>query len=311
MQDVKIHQKTWFIILWLILFFPIGIYLMWKYTNWDIRLKWAIVILLGLICVILAIFNNKKVIMPNLLNMKFEEGQQCLDDKGFYNIVILDEDGKQISKSSLSDSAIIVDQNPKFDTEVKKSSKVELTVIDLKAEKEAEEKKNSASEKNQLKKLKNKDLTVAVQKAKELNYKFIFVNSTDYDMTDMIPETDYEGWIVDTVKDINTKKKKVTFVLTTTEIQQMDNTRKELESKISETSAYEYLEKYGERIYQYGFKAHYIMGNHSAYVKDSNTWKVKVDCTITNAFNAKREASCEADVQYVDGKVVVSNFIDY
>ncbi|WP_196595204.1 hypothetical protein [Pectinatus frisingensis] len=35
----KFYTKTWFIILILFFFAPIGIYLMWQYTNWDSKTK--------------------------------------------------------------------------------------------------------------------------------------------------------------------------------------------------------------------------------------------------------------------------------
>ena len=38
----KWYQKTGFIILLLIFFFPVGLFLMWKYTNWGKKVKIAI-----------------------------------------------------------------------------------------------------------------------------------------------------------------------------------------------------------------------------------------------------------------------------
>ena len=39
---MKWYQKTWVIIAFLIFFFPVGLFLMWKYTNWDKKVKWSI-----------------------------------------------------------------------------------------------------------------------------------------------------------------------------------------------------------------------------------------------------------------------------
>ena len=38
----KWYQKSWATILFLILFFPAGLFLMWKYTNWSHKVKWII-----------------------------------------------------------------------------------------------------------------------------------------------------------------------------------------------------------------------------------------------------------------------------
>ncbi|MEE0963680.1 MAG: DUF4236 domain-containing protein [Ruminococcus bromii] len=48
----KWYQKTGYIILLLVLFFPVGIFLMWKYTNWNKKVKIAISVILALFFVI-------------------------------------------------------------------------------------------------------------------------------------------------------------------------------------------------------------------------------------------------------------------
>jgi hypothetical protein len=42
MDTKKWYHKTWGIIALLILFFPAGLYLMWRHTNWNKRVKWGI-----------------------------------------------------------------------------------------------------------------------------------------------------------------------------------------------------------------------------------------------------------------------------
>ena len=32
---MKLYEKNWFVVLMLILFFPVGLYLMWKHTKWN------------------------------------------------------------------------------------------------------------------------------------------------------------------------------------------------------------------------------------------------------------------------------------
>lgn len=42
MENKKFYQETWFIILSIIIFFPVGLFLMWKYTSWNKAVKWII-----------------------------------------------------------------------------------------------------------------------------------------------------------------------------------------------------------------------------------------------------------------------------
>lgn len=58
-------KKSWYksnlgIIALLILFFPAGIFLMWKYTNWNKKAKWAITGIFVLLIAIGAFSNNNK-----------------------------------------------------------------------------------------------------------------------------------------------------------------------------------------------------------------------------------------------------------
>lgn len=51
----KLSQKTWFIILWLIVFFPVGLFLMWK-SSWNriIKIVLTVIIAIGVINYVLS-----------------------------------------------------------------------------------------------------------------------------------------------------------------------------------------------------------------------------------------------------------------
>ena len=51
--EKKIYQKTWFIILLLIIFWPVGLFLMWKYADWKKAVKIVITVLVA-VCMIFA-----------------------------------------------------------------------------------------------------------------------------------------------------------------------------------------------------------------------------------------------------------------
>ena len=51
-SNKKWYQKTGYIILLLVLFFPVGLFLMWKYTNWGKKVKIAISVIFALLFII-------------------------------------------------------------------------------------------------------------------------------------------------------------------------------------------------------------------------------------------------------------------
>lgn len=60
-SNEKIYQKTWFMIFMLVLFFPIGIFLLWKYAPYQKKAK----AILTCICLILLFFINTMSPEPN------------------------------------------------------------------------------------------------------------------------------------------------------------------------------------------------------------------------------------------------------
>lgn len=51
-HKAKLYTRTWFIILLLIIFFPVGLFLMWKYTKWKKFVKIIITIVIGIFFII-------------------------------------------------------------------------------------------------------------------------------------------------------------------------------------------------------------------------------------------------------------------
>ena len=49
---MKIYEKTWFIIVMLIVFFPVGLFFMWKYSNWNKVVKIIISVIFGLMLIV-------------------------------------------------------------------------------------------------------------------------------------------------------------------------------------------------------------------------------------------------------------------
>lgn len=310
---LKDYQKPWLIILMLIVFFPIGLYLMWKYSNWNKITKWIITGIIGLLVLITLISSEIPVEVPNVIDKNYSDAKKILEDKGFTNIDLIDKKGTTIYESSLSNENIIIKQAPKGGEKITTGTKIELQIRDIGKEKEEAAKKEQEIINKSLKSLINKDLKTATSTAKALKYNVNLYNNQNVKMNDVISENDYTNWIVTKVKSIDSNNKTVILVVNSKEAIQSERMRKELESKISETNAYIYLEEYGKKFFPYGFKLHYILGNHSAYAKDFSTWIVKSECSITNGFGATRKSTCEAKVQTIENgnKVRVYDFLEY
>ncbi|MFV0246635.1 MAG: hypothetical protein ACK5HS_01715 [Mycoplasmatales bacterium] len=46
---VKFYEQTWFIIMMLILFFPVGLFLMWKFSNWNKVVKISVSVFIAIL----------------------------------------------------------------------------------------------------------------------------------------------------------------------------------------------------------------------------------------------------------------------
>lgn len=58
---MKFYEQSWFVILMLVLFFPVGLFLMWKYKkNWTKPVKIAVTAGIALLCVISLFSPDKK-----------------------------------------------------------------------------------------------------------------------------------------------------------------------------------------------------------------------------------------------------------
>lgn len=96
---MKFYEKTWFIILMLIVFFPVGLFLMWKYTTWNKTAKIIVTVLIAALF-ISGLGNNKT--KDNTVNTttsadtetvkvdKYEDlknnAKSILDSKNYYDM---------------------------------------------------------------------------------------------------------------------------------------------------------------------------------------------------------------------------------
>lgn len=59
-ENKQIYEKTWFIIFLLIFFFPVGLFLMWKYSHWSKAVKVIVTILIGLMVIFTIVSDNSE-----------------------------------------------------------------------------------------------------------------------------------------------------------------------------------------------------------------------------------------------------------
>ena len=102
---MKLYEKNWFVVLMLILFFPVGLYLMWKHTKWNKVVKIVISVFFGILIICSSGNENKTNSVSN--NVKTEVSQKnkyeelenncdaILNSKDYYNMT--EEEKQQIN----------------------------------------------------------------------------------------------------------------------------------------------------------------------------------------------------------------------
>ena len=76
-----------------------------------------------------------------------------------------------------------------------------------------------------------------------------------------------------------------------------------------ESQAHQAFENYGEYLCPYGIKYHWFKGMISDY-EGNGVWHLKVNVTITNAFDATQEAVAEGRVDFIKEEVTEFEFLD-
>lgn len=69
------------IVVLLVFFFPVGLYLMWKYTNWHKKVKWSITGFYGLLFVLTAIFSPYESTSDSVNRAQERVAQQRTEEK--------------------------------------------------------------------------------------------------------------------------------------------------------------------------------------------------------------------------------------
>ncbi|WP_079441708.1 hypothetical protein [Clostridium chromiireducens] len=111
----KWYEKNLIIILFLILFFPIGLLLMWKYSKWDVAIKIVILIFFGLFVII----NLASNIGNNIKAMQSKRNYTSEQQELYENIQEelnkkTENNGKDVKKAEIKNYESIVDDKLKL-----------------------------------------------------------------------------------------------------------------------------------------------------------------------------------------------------
>lgn len=247
--------------------------------------------------------------VTDVVGMNAEEARSVLADAGFEN-VILDADSSGKSNMILDASNwTVIAQSPEADSQETKDAEITLSC-----------RKTDEIVKDELNQVINLAIPDAKEKLTELGYTIsYFHQNSGLDMTTDISaaytDDDLTNWTVTDIKSFNANDKTIELIINTNENiaanAAASATRETLENKLSAGAAWDVTEAYGKSQYSYGFKLHYIMGKLAEEAVDENTWFLKASCTVTNEYNAKLEATCEATVTGTSDNPQITNFIVY
>ena len=176
-------------------------------------------------------------------------------------------------------------------------------------EKAAEEKaKKAEEEKAALESYSEKPVSEFMAKAQELDYTVAY-SDDGVDFTELINDMQAD-YSVDSVK-VDTENRTVDVELIANSVLQARQAADALNEKLPSSACWIAAKNYGEAQYPYGFKLHYLMGKLAEEAYDENTWFLKAECTVTNAFGAEADGTCEIYVAGTKDAPQITSFSVY
>ncbi len=162
-------------------------------------------------------------------------------------------------------------------------------------------------------------LPAAISLIQECGYTATYFHAnTLEDFTSIVElsdETELSKWVIVECTKTDKNNKTAEFTINTIENIETDKAKAEmkeaLEAKLSYSTAVTAVETYGKAMYPYGFKIHTFNGFLGSEAVDENTWFLKYEVTITNAFNAEARLVCEAKVTGTNDNPEIVDFMVY
>lgn len=164
-------------------------------------------------------------------------------------------------------------------------------------------------------------LSNALSKMEEMGYTatYYFDNGKAYknDYTDVVKnnfskdEKQLKKYVITKYENVNAGTKTVDLYINTKKETKKQKQLNELESKLGHINACQAVEKYGKEQYPFGFKLHYMkdLQGYQMVGENNDTWRIQCGVTITNAYGASYDATCQAEITGSNEAPEVTDFV--
>nr|DAZ15510.1 MAG TPA: PASTA domain [Caudoviricetes sp.] len=251
---------------------------------------------------------EETITISDVVGMSADEAVNTLNEAGFTNVILSADESSESSMVLDSSNWTVVSQSPEADSEETEDTEINLSC-----------KKTDEIAQEDLNQVINLSVPDAQKKLDDLGYTVsYFHQDSGMEITvdlSVYTEEELTKWIVTDIKSFDIDNKTIELIVNTDENiaanEAASETQATLESKLSAIAAWNAAEDYGKSEYPYGFELHYIMDKLAEEAADENTWFLKATCTVTNAYNAETEATCEAKVTGTSDNPQVVSFMVY
>ena len=251
---------------------------------------------------------EETISVADVVGMKADEAVSILNDSGFANVILNADATSESSMVLDSSNWTVVSQTPEAGSKETKDAEINLSC-----------KKTDEITQEELNQVVNLSVPDAREKLDNLGYTTsYFHQDSGLEITvdlSVYTEEELAKWIVTDIQSFDADNKTIELIVNTDENIAANEAASEiqttLENKLSAIAAWNAVEDYGESQYPYGFELHYIMDRLAEEAVDESTWFLKATCTVTNAYNAEVEATCEAKVTGTSDNPQIASFSVY
>ena len=164
-------------------------------------------------------------------------------------------------------------------------------------------------------------LSNALSKMEEMGYTatYYFDNGKAYknDYTNVVKdnfskdEKQLKKYVITKYENVNAETKTVDLYINTKKEAKKQKQLNELENKLGHINACQAVEEYGKEQYPFGFKLHYMkdLQGYQMVGENNDTWRIQCGVTITNAYGASYDATCQAEITGSNDAPEVTDFV--
>lgn len=164
-------------------------------------------------------------------------------------------------------------------------------------------------------------LSNALSKMEEMGYTatYYFDNGKAYknDYTNVVKdnfskdEKQLKKYVITKYENVNAETKTVDLYINTKKEAKKQKQLNELESKLGHINACQAVEEYVKEQYPFGFKLHYMkdLQGYQMVGENNDTWRIQCGVTITNAYGASYDATCQAEITGSNEAPEVTDFV--